>query len=247
VHFSKDANATTVSRFHNPGDAALDSEDLRAINRRVLNTRGELLFSRCVILFEGETEEQALPRFAEMHWTRHPNDIGVSFIAVGGSGNYLPFLRLTTKFRIPWVVLSDGEDQTIKDVNRALEQVNESPVDKNSRCVVLPDSNCFEAYLTTATALDALRSMIASYKIESGQVSDARGIENITSSWASKTEAELLAELLAHKTTYGARIADAYATIAEAEHRIPAKLREAFDIAWPGTAPTADQEPADAT
>ena len=41
--------------------ADFDDEQLRQIQRQVVNTRGELYFSRVVVLFEGETEEQALP------------------------------------------------------------------------------------------------------------------------------------------------------------------------------------------
>ena len=39
----------------------LSKEELRQINRQVINTRGELFFSKVVVLFEGETEEQSLP------------------------------------------------------------------------------------------------------------------------------------------------------------------------------------------
>ena len=84
VHFFKDGHESTVSRFYRPGDTEISGQDLKAIDRRVMNTRGDLLFSRCVVLFEGETEEQALPAFAEHLWGRHPNEVGVAFIGVGG-------------------------------------------------------------------------------------------------------------------------------------------------------------------
>lgn len=231
VHFFKDGNETTVTRFHHPGDPTLDKEALRAIDRRVMNTRGELLFSRCVVLFEGETEEQALPRFAENYWARHPNDLGISFVSVGGSGGYLPFLRLTTKFHIPWAIFSDGAANEIDDVNNALKQISEPSMDKNPRCVVLPDSQSFEQYLTNASSVDALREMVAEYKIESSNVTDERAIAGITASWSSKTEEEILRELRNHKTTYGARIAGAFNSIANVDNRVPDKLKEVFDIA----------------
>ena len=43
----------------------LDEEGQRKIERQVMKTRGEILFSKSLILCEGETEEQALPIFAE--------------------------------------------------------------------------------------------------------------------------------------------------------------------------------------
>ncbi len=235
VHFFKEGNETTVSRFYVPGDQNLSSEDLRAIKRRVMNTRGDLLFSRCVVLFEGETEEQALPMFAENYWGKHPNDIGISFVSVDGSGNYLPFLRLTSKFRIPWVIFSDGEPTAISNVNNALQKIGEASMDSNPRCVVLPDSKNFEQYLTDDSSIDALRKMIAEYEIESGQLTDERAIAGITEAWSRKTEEQVLTELLSKKTTYGARIAKAYNTIAAVENRTPNKIREAFDIAFPVT------------
>ena len=73
--------------------------------------------------------------------------------------------------------------------------------------------------------------MIAEYKIESGNVTDERGIAGITASWAGKTEEDVLSELLNNKTTYGARVARAFATIETAERQTPEKLKTAFDIA----------------
>ena len=38
-----------------------DGDDLRKLKREVVHSRGELLFSKAIVLSEGETEEQALP------------------------------------------------------------------------------------------------------------------------------------------------------------------------------------------
>lgn len=232
VHFFKDGNETIASRFYSPNDEELDGEAIRAIDRRVMNTRGDLLFCRCVVLFEGETEEQALPIFAERYWGKHPNELGVSFISVDGSGNYLPFLRLTTRFRIPWVIFSDGEANAIDAVNKALGEVGEQDIHTNPRCVLLPSSQCFEQYLATAEALDTLRKMAADFSIERSGVTDARAIKGITKTWSTKTQAEILAELITNKTAYGARVATAYGTLPP-DKRTPPHLQAAFDIAMP--------------
>lgn len=233
VHFFKQGHQTTVARFYEPGDTTLTSEDLRAINRRVMNTRGDLLFSRCVILFEGETEEQALPQFAERYWGRHPNELGISFIGVGGKDNYLPFIRLTTKFRIPWVIFSDGEPDAIESVNRALGAVGEPEIGTTSRCIVLPENKCFEEYIVNTTSLPVLQTMIAEYKIESGGVTDGRGVAAITSNWEGKSEAEVLTEISSSKTAYGARVATAFANLPDLEEQTPDVLRKTFDLALP--------------
>lgn len=234
VHFFKDGHQSTVSRFYHPGDDAISAEDLRAINRRVMNTRGDLLFSRCVVLFEGETEEQALPQFAERYWTRHPNEVGVSFISVDGAGNYLPFLRLTTQFRIPWVIFSDGETDAIAAVNTALRKVGEDDATVNPRCILLPHGKSFEEYITNATSLPVLRQMISEYKIECANATDERAIAGITAAWAEKTEAEVIAEMKARKTAYGARVANAFVGLGTTrEEQAPESMRKAFDLALP--------------
>lgn len=242
VHFFKDGNATTVSRFCQPGDNTLSPEDIRAINRRVMHTRGDLLFSRCVIFFEGETEEQALPVFAENYWGSHPNDVGVAFVSVGGSGSYLPFLRLTTTFRIPWVVFSDGEPSAITAVNHALRKVGQPNITANTRCVVLPNDQCFEDYLVNSDSLDVVSEMIAEFEIESGGVIDQCQVDRIKQSWSRKSLEEVLAKVLANKTACGARIASAFAKLPTRERQTPEKLRAAFDIALTAVAHTPDPE-----
>ncbi|MDD3545672.1 MAG: AAA family ATPase, partial [Kiritimatiellae bacterium] len=52
-HFTKAKSETSVRQVDVSG---LGEEDIRRIRRDVLNTRGELLFARAVVLFEGETE-----------------------------------------------------------------------------------------------------------------------------------------------------------------------------------------------
>jgi len=71
-HFKKEESFTEIKSLDIP---TLTPEDQRKLKREVLNTRGELLFARTVVLFEGETEEQALPIFAEKYWRRHPNEL----------------------------------------------------------------------------------------------------------------------------------------------------------------------------
>lgn len=234
VHFFKDGHETTVSRFSQPGDSPISPEDLRAINRRVLNTRGDLLFSRCVVLFEGETEEQALPQFAEHYWGKHPNEVGVSFVGVGGSGNYLPFIRLTTRFRIPWLIISDGDAKAIGEVNSVLSKVGEPAISDNPRCFVIPDGNDFEAFLFTPASQNAIRQMIADFAIECAGATNPKEIAALTKKCMQKTDEDVLVELREHKTAYGARIARALKELPNAEDQVPEMLRKALDVALQG-------------
>eukprot|EP00952_Eustigmatos_sp_NYUAD-ZCMA_P010163 41837-Eustigmatos_ZCMA.PRE.1 len=69
----------------------LSPDDIRKLERTVIASRGDLLFARAVILFEGETEEQAFPLWAQAYWGASAHELGFSFVGVGGT-DYFPFL-----------------------------------------------------------------------------------------------------------------------------------------------------------
>lgn len=94
----------------------LEKSDIRILRQKVINTKGEIIFAKALIFFEGETEEQALPVFAEKYFSSNPVSLGLEFIGVGGCGNYYPFVYLAKQFNIPWYIFSDGEQKTKKNV-----------------------------------------------------------------------------------------------------------------------------------
>lgn len=125
-------------------------EDIRKIKRQVINTRGELFFSKVIVFFEGETEEQALPIFAEKYFGKTTVEIGIDFIGVGGHGNYLPFLRVAESLRIPWFIFSDGENNVkkglIKDLKILYNKVD--VILENENNLIILDNQCdFEKYI----------------------------------------------------------------------------------------------------
>jgi putative ATP-dependent endonuclease of OLD family len=204
-HFSKHKGETRVAALADKAVqlGPIDSEGIRRIDRHVMNTRGELLFARGLLLFEGDTEEQALPQFARMTWKRHPHEIGFSFIGVGGYGNYLPFLRLANRFGIPWWILSDGETLAVDAVNNALGIEKEAPIGRHGRVCVIPDGDDFEGYLAKTVPRAVLEGMIVATK----ETDDPRHREALQNTWAAKSLPEIAAELRSAKTLYGALIA----------------------------------------
>jgi putative ATP-dependent endonuclease of OLD family len=231
VHFAKVGNETQVHQFDN-ADSPLSPQDIRKIKREVLNTRGELLFATCIVLFEGESEEQSLPEFATLYWKRHWHEMGITFIGVGGAGNYLPFLRLAKTFEIPWLIFSDGEAKAIADVEKALTTVGEAPVATNPHVVVLPDGKDLEKYICIAEAESVLREMIIEQIIESNGIPE-RGQEAIRTKWAQNGLAEILAEISSLKTTYAPRIPHALAKIENPLHHCPELIKALLDKAVP--------------
>lgn len=127
----------------------LENEEIRKIRRQVINTRGEIFFSKAVILFEGETEEQVLPIFAEHYFKSNPAEMEINFIGVGGSGGYAPFVRITEDLKIPWFILSDGEEQTKNGICKSLKKClgREIDIGTENNLFVLDNDCDLERYL----------------------------------------------------------------------------------------------------
>jgi putative ATP-dependent endonuclease of OLD family len=114
--FTKQNGITSAARLNMAG---LNLDGQRKLEREVIASRGDLLFARALVLFEGETEEQALPLWAELFWGASIHELGFSFVSVGGQ-NYFPFIWLARSFGIPWFVFSDGEPAAITTLAREL-------------------------------------------------------------------------------------------------------------------------------
>lgn len=127
----------------------LSTEDVRKINRQVINTRGELFFSKVIVFFEGETEEQALPIFAQKHFGKSFSDLGIDFIGINGFGNYFPFIYFAEKLNIKWFILSDGEKDVIKKIEKVLKAiytVDEIKLSDYENVLILENEYDFEKY-----------------------------------------------------------------------------------------------------
>ena len=138
----------------------LTKEEIRKINRQVINTRGEIFFSKVIVFFEGETEEQALPIFAQKYFNKAPVEMGLDFVGVGGHGNYLPFLRFAKELKIPWIIFSDGENNTKKDVQSALIKLydtSEVDLEKQSNVFILDNECDFESYLIDCGYIEEIK------------------------------------------------------------------------------------------
>ncbi|PQJ78964.1 ATP-dependent nuclease [Polaribacter porphyrae] len=160
----KNTTDTTIGKFDETG---LNNEDIRKIYRQVTNTRGELFFSKLVILFEGETEEQVLPITIERYFEKSSIELGVDFIGVGGSGNYLPFIRFFEAFNIPYLIFSDNEPEAHTTVEKQIQKSNLNDI---SRVVFLNDENDFEKELCNTGYIDEVKK--AYYSLELSECSN---------------------------------------------------------------------------
>lgn len=103
------AQALWVEKTKIDGSPTFKPEELEKVQRFVQRRHGEVLFSRLALFVEGETEEYAIPVFAEHYWKRSIHDQGISLINAGGAENYKHFVILLDKLEIPWLILSDGD------------------------------------------------------------------------------------------------------------------------------------------
>jgi putative ATP-dependent endonuclease of the OLD family len=236
VHFGKAGSGTRIDTFEVSGDP-LKPEEMRKINREVMNTRGDLLFSRFLVLFEGETEEQALPSFARLYWGLHPHELGVSFVAVGGAGGYTPFLRLAIRFGIPWCIFSDGSANELSQMNGCLDRAKEPTHNSNPKVFVVPAGADFESYVAQPTHLDVICDMMADLAEEEKGLSP-QGKAAVRATLGAKSAHEIADQLRSRKTAYAARIAGAYENHADATQRIPRLIQAMLDLVRPPTSTT---------
>ncbi|MBN1495371.1 MAG: AAA family ATPase [Spirochaetes bacterium] len=198
------------------------SEDIRKIKRQVINTRGELFFSRVIIFIEGETEEQALPIFSESYFSKTPVEMGIDFAGVGGYGNYLPFMRVAEALKIPWFIFSDAEEKTKKSVK---EQFIESRSTKQEAEVIIfqNDENNFEKQLIFDGYAEEIRKSILKIEISNCQTPQHRDakIREI----AAYDEDRLLQKICDSKTQYGPVIAE---EIIISKKPLPPKVLDLF-------------------
>lgn len=100
----------------------LSSEEKNALKREIMITRGELLFSRALILCEGITEEQIIPHMFEMYFGKTLFSVGVNCISVSGK-NYPPFIKLAGNLGIPVCIISDNDGNTRTEINNQVARL----------------------------------------------------------------------------------------------------------------------------
>lgn len=227
-HFQKIDSRSMVTQVDLNG---LAEDDIRAIERRVLNTHGDILFARALLLFEGETEEQALPVFAERYWDAGIHQLGMACVGVTGAGNYLPFLRLCVSFDMHWYIFSDGETSAIQAVDAALKAINRT----RANCpnvTVLPGGDDFEKYIISSGYSAEVESMLS--KLEGATYVDdyiakmhgqksKKGTRDYKSAGGRD---RALVDILRHsKTKYCKSLARKIVSIADPKRRFPPAIR----------------------
>lgn len=203
----------------------LTSEDIRKINRQVINTRGEIYFSKVIVFFEGETEEQALPILAKKYFGKTSVELGLDFVGVCGHKNYLPFLRFVEAFKIPWFIFSDAENTPDKPIKSNVQSQFLNCDSKKNECdciVFLDEGNDFERQLISDRFTYEIKQAIISFE---NFISEQH--KQVRLSEIEKYDDEELYKIItASKTKYGPVIAE---EIIKSAIELPPKVTELFN------------------
>ncbi len=225
-NFYKDATVTC-------GKVETDSltgEEIRKINRQVINTRGEIFFSKLIVFFEGETEEQALPIFAQKHFNKTPVEMGLDFVGVGGYGGYLPFLRFAEALNIPWLIFSDAENTPDKNIKDSVHQqfLKCGSTKKESDYIVFMDNgNDFEKQLISDGFGDEIKKTIDSLEVYTNEKHREAKEQDRLKEIESYDDVKLYEVITSpgSKTQYGPAIAE---QIIQSEKDLPPKVIALF-------------------
>lgn len=219
------------------GTPTFDEDDLEKLSRLAFDRHAEVLFARVVILFEGDTEQAALPVFARHHWDpTDPAALGISFFNYEGARNLEHALRLLHALRIPWLALADGDPAGSDGIEAAANAIGVTfDLDQPNCPVVMLSSEeggvDFEHYVVASRpdlveagieaefgndALALFQKKWQGQKRKGGSIRDYDGVDGST---------ELLVDFLAAKKVRGGR---AFADAAVARNVVPAAINDLF-------------------
>lgn len=205
----------------------LDSESIRKIERQVINTRGEIFFSKCLVLFEGETEEQALPLLFEKYFSTTSIELGVDFIGVGGFRNYLPFIRFAEDFKIPWIIFSDNDQNGTIKTSVQQQFTNSLTTKEEVEVVIFLNDTCdFEQQLIVDGFQDEIKQVFISLLEYNNEQHRAATEETKQQEINDYTEDELYDKMTSIKTKFAPLIAH---EIYLSEKELPTKIVSLFE------------------
>jgi putative ATP-dependent endonuclease of OLD family len=232
-----ETKATWLPEKNDEGSRFLEAEAAHKVHRFMQIQNNELFFSRVIVLFEGETEQYALPVFAEAFFNRRPDSMGISFVPVTGAGNYDPFLKIAEKLRIPWVILTDAEPETLKQLDKCFQKAGMEKAPFSKQIIELPAGQDFEKYLIASgygleielviaeqCDADALQKFKDKRQGQPGNAFDystPEGHQNALNDFMDSRRQY-------GKSFFGRHLAEKIVSTRTGDDRIPEKLRELF-------------------
>jgi len=125
VHLSKLRKMSckdSVTQCKSIEDGLLTKDELRKFNHHVRRNRGELLFARCWLLVEGETDSTVFTEWAQM-LEIDLHQAGVRIVEYSQIGHNV-FIKLADALDIRWFLVSDGDPEGVRYANSAKRSLN---------------------------------------------------------------------------------------------------------------------------
>ena len=176
-----------------------------------------------IIFCEGETEEQALPVYAEKYFDKTAMEMGLNFVGVGGFG-YLPFLYFAEAFNIPWLIFSDAEAMTKQKVQNQFSKCG-SWRNETDCIIFLNEGNDFEKQLINDGFGDEIKAAIAHFYEYHNEQHRAAKEPELLRKIQSHDDNELYKFITESKTQYAPVIAEQIILSGKA---LPPKIIELF-------------------
>ena len=138
----KTQQGITVSKL----EYNVSDDEKKVLAREILARRGDILFSRALILCEGMTEEQVIPAMFEKYCNNQLFMLGVSCVSVGGK-TYAPFIKLACSLGIPTFIVSDYDENTKIEIEKLFYKLPEEVLSQRGEIFDISycsDGNDFE-------------------------------------------------------------------------------------------------------
>lgn len=104
-------------------DGLLTDEELRKFNHRVRRNRGELLFARCWLLVEGETEVSVFDECADLMGINF-HALGIRIIEYSQAGGPGIFIKVADELELQWHFVADGDEKGLEYAEVAKQYLN---------------------------------------------------------------------------------------------------------------------------
>lgn len=137
------------TKGYSTAEASFTKNDIEDLERYLDVTRSELLFTRGVILVEGDAERFLIPTFAE-NMDISLDEHGITVCSVAGT-NFQPYVKLLCTLGIPWSVVTDFDeiDEKPRALKRSLNIINTltnicSDIDTSTLCELYDTSSSWD-------------------------------------------------------------------------------------------------------
>ena len=240
------------SRCLRLADIGLTPDDKNNIERWILKTKGELLFSNGVVLCEGYSDAEMISIFFRTYFKKPIEYYGINVVYCGGK-HYRPFLVLLSMLGIPCFVFSDGEKDTADHLLKLCADLGFS----TKNVVILENGDCLERYLVREgyeteieAAIDEVEGRTGKYRQllnnnhpkltefkKTGTICPTCKRENgqavpINFNGLTQSQYELFIVLTRHngKAKYCRTVAETISKLPDEAKNIPSKFRRLFEI-----------------